>query len=345
VTEQPESRPPGGRKGPCGPSRAGGINIPKTLEKLRAELERQKALQAHVEEVEATARDLKSSVPPARIFVAICGVRTAFQSETIHELWATIRRVTNPPGLVHVCTAAKQPQQGYLAVSRFASAVRAELAYGSELLEKRSADRSLLGLAWHAAALLKLRGHAGLICPAVASASWDCIAAHAGDVRFEMLDDVPRRVTPSRAPTTITSDDIAWLRNHSDAAMVLRNHEHSRRFGLAFSIAYTWNHTQDLRVALANLWFGLDALFGKSNDRPVTAMLVGRISEWLGDTPEKDVLRLYNLRCDAVHGRWLEQAELEPAVRDSASLLARSLTKCIETRTATLPDWHASRHV
>ena len=46
---------------------------------------------------------------------------------------------------------------------------------------------------------------------------------------------------------------LEWVRNNWEVALGLRGTDRSRRFGLGLSLAYTWNHTSDPRVALANL--------------------------------------------------------------------------------------------
>lgn len=113
------------------------------------------------------------------------------------------------------------------------------------------------------------------------------------------------------------------------------------RFGLAFNVAYTWNHTNDPRLAVASIWSGLEALFGIQTDRPVTQRLIERIAAWLAGVSEQDIRDLYNHRCDAVHGRSMEEPEIIDVIRRSADLLRRSLVRCIERDETTLPDWHA----
>ena len=113
----------------------------------------------------------------------------------------------------------------------------------------------------------------------------------------------------------------------------------SRRFGLAFNAAYTWNHTIDSRLAVANIWSALEALFGIQTDRPVTDRLVARIAAWGCGPPKADIRELYDHRCDAVHGRQMQDAEIIDVIRQSANLLRRSLILCIEREQKTLPDW------
>jgi hypothetical protein len=130
------------------------------------------------------------------------------------------------------------------------------------------------------------------------------------------------------------------VNSHFEIALDLRSAENSRRFGLAFNIMYTWNQTSDPRIAITNVWVGLEALFGKSDDRRTSDALAKRISEWLPSTTYNDVRKLYIQRCDAVHGRWLKEDDVGRALKDSDSLLRQALTKCIETSAKTLQDWH-----
>ena len=196
----------------------------------------------------------------------------------------------------------------------------------------------LLDAGWHTAALIKLRGKSTIMCPCFATSSWDAIASiNNNTVTFGMLDDVPRQLRTSSS-VTVDLSDLNWANENWERALELRNADHSRRFGLAFNVSYSWNQTADRRVALANLWCGIEALFGDSSDKPVTDKLVARICSWLGIQDHKTVRDLYDRRCDAVHGRWLED-ELADTLAASERILRDTLVKCIDTNSAPLADW------
>jgi hypothetical protein len=288
---------------------------------------------------EARAKELAQQVPPALLFIAICDVRVDFDSFEVLDGFLSVRKVTNPPGIVHIARAANLKHSDYLSVGRYSSFVQAEIAVGNTEIQKD--EQFLVGIAWHTAALLKLRGYATLFCPSLSSVSWDAVSAVSDNtINFHMLDDVPRQIVFACEETVISVKDVEWVKSHWNTALELRNAESSRRFGLAFNIMYTWNQTSDPRIAIANVWAGLEALFGKRDDRRTTEALARRISEWLPSTTDGEVRNLYTQRCDAVHGRWLNEDEVWRALRESENLLRQALIKCIETNTKTLPDWH-----
>ena len=285
------------------------------------------------------AEELMPLVPKASAFFAICGPDIGFDSMDLRDGFLSIRRVTNPPGVVRVARAANLERSDYLGVSRYSLGVRAEMAVGNEGSEED--EEFLMNMAWHTAALLKLRGHVTLLCPASSTASWDTLGAIPDNsVNFRMLDDVPRQIRLSTADIPLSPEDVRWVDSNFDAAMELRNAENSRRFGLAFNMMYVWNHTYDLRIAIANIWVGPEALFGNRNDRPATEALAQRISDWLPTVSKDRVKALYNQRCNCVHGRWLNEREVYRDLEESELLLREALVKCIETKTKTLPDWH-----
>jgi hypothetical protein len=252
--------------------------------------------------------------------------------------FAAVRKVTNPPGLVHVARAANRNQLDYLGISRYSPQIRAEIAVGiPDICGKTS---FLLGVAWHIAAMLKLKSTPTLFCPAAATTSWDIISAFSDNsVNFYMLDDVPKQIAFKFEKAPVSSETVTWTKKHWKTAFELRNSNNSRRFGLAFNNIYTWNHTIDPRIALANIWVGLEALFGKREDKYTADALARRISEWLPSRTDVDVGELYDQRCDAVHGRFLDEEEVWHAIKNSERLLKLAVIKCIETDTKTLPDW------
>ncbi len=129
--------------------------------------------------------------------------------------------------------------------------------------------------------------------------------------------------------------------------MQIRDFKKSRRFSLAFNIAYTWNYQSDFRMSFASLWVGLETLFGersdmkrtKNDNRSYSQKLSDRIAEWL-EMPNSDRIReLYNLRNDALHGRWIDDTEVKPAIIETETILRKSLILAIERDKKTLPDW------
>lgn len=289
---------------------------------------------------EKRAQELQPLVPHSHLFVGLMGVT---YSEAPFELlpgFLTLRQVTNPPGIIHVCRAADLERADYLAIARYSHGVKVELAVGDRKRDGHSEAGFLHDLAWHAAGLLKLRGHHLLSCPASSTVSWDTVAAiENNSVQFRVLDDVPRQIALRTGQHTITPGELAWVRDHFNRSLRLREVSTSRRFGLAYNIAYSWNHTQEPRIAIGNLWCGLDALFGVKTDRPVTQKLVERIAAWVPGVSEVQVTDLYNHRCDAIHGRIMQDNQLGIALNDTVSLLFLSLTRCVEEGLPTLPDW------
>lgn len=307
----------------------------------RLDLEDVEARVMALKKFEEKAATLKPTIPKAQLYVGMAGIRLKFDQFDIIPEFLKIRRVSNPPGMVHVCAAANLRGSDYLGVARYSTGISAEIVVGQERLGKKNRQAGFLyELAWHTAALIKLRGFQMLVCPVSSTVSWDIIAGTPDhSVVFRMLDDVSRSIIAGMRRYSVAISDLQWITNNWERALELRNASTSRRFGLAFNIAYCWNHTSDLRVALANSWFGLEALFGIEGDHPVTKKLANRISSWIPGTDEANIRRLYDLRCDAIHGRWLPEKEIGGSIRQSYSLLRKALIVAIKRGQSTLPDW------
>ncbi len=311
------------------------------LNSLRERTEKLLALAKPLELAEARAKTIQQQVPTAGLFVGLNGCSLAEDYYDVIPQLLAIRRLTNPPGVVHVCRASNLRDTDYLGVSRHSGSLSAEVVVGgTETQELNQEAGAAHDLAWHFVALLKLQGFDSLCCPASSSVSWDTVAAVKDQsISFRLLDDITRKIVVDGINTTLSQKKIAWAGAHYEEALRLRDHSHSRRFGLAFNIAYTWNHTSDPRTALANVWSALDAMFGDQNDSGVTRSLAKRIASWIPRVASEDVRFLYKHRCDAVHGRWIEIEDLESPLRESIRLLRESLIKCIETSAVPLPDW------
>ena len=301
---------------------------------IKAHIEDISGLLRYFREAEQKAKRLAKTVPNAKFFVAVCGVELEFDTFWLIDGYLSIRKVTNPPGTVHVCRAADLNKTDYFGVSRFSSAVRAELTSGGSECNRK--DHSLLDITWDLAALLKLRGHRTMFCPAFATASWDTVSAVSDNsIVFSLLDDVPLQIGSRHAPK-VSISDAEWAKASLKATFELRE---KRRFGLAMNIMYTWNQTFEPRMAVVTLWCALEALFGDKTDRPVTRRLVDRICSWLPSLSVTEVEESYNLRCDACHGRWLEPKEMAEAIDKADMILRQAIIRCVDTRTVPLPDW------
>jgi hypothetical protein len=292
------------------------------------------------QEQEERARQMSATVPPAAVFVGILGPPLPCDAFSFLEGYGSIRKVTNPPGLVHVCSAADPRRSDYMGVSRYSHALTSEIAFGNtQEFSARRDLQMLLELAWHTVAMLKLRTGAAFVCPAASSCSWDTVAAAPkGTVHFDLLDDVSREVLASPQRRAISVDDLNWVKQHWSIALELRDAQSSGRFGLAFNLMYTWNHVTDPRLAITNLWCGLEALFG-TNEKSLSSKLAARISQWVPSASKQKVRKLYGIRCNAVHGARLDNAQVANAAEETEDVLRKALIRCIETNSKTLPDW------
>lgn len=291
-----------------------------------------------IQEAADRAKDLTAFIPKGNLYIGISGIELDFDYYQIRD-YLSIRKVINPPGVVHVCSAGCS-NSDYFGVGRYSSSIKAELIIGEKGIDLGEYKKTFFELAWHFVALIKLQGFTSLFCPVAATSSWDIIAAISDkSVSFFMLDDVPKQLIYSGSLFKVTTKDVEWIINNWEKALNLRDREVSRRFGLAFNIAYTWNQTNDFRIAIANLWCGIEALFGCQSDNKVTDSLAERISDWLPAISKTSVKKLYKQRCDAVHGRNMDEAKIRKAIINSEYILRSSLIKSIENTKATLPDW------
>jgi hypothetical protein len=308
------------------------------------EIEKIKSQLSWIEKAESEAKRLSAQIPDGQLYIGIVGIDLKFNSCTFINGLATLRKVTNPPGFVFICSAANLNFTEYLGVSRYSSNIQAELVVDCKNIFKTQESEFVLNIAWSILSLLKLRSQSNLLCPIYANKSWDTIASiKDNSVIFGILDDIPKRIAhPSLSK--VTKEDIAWVQKNLSDSLALRNREIGKRFSLAYNIFYEWNHTSNPRIALANLWCGLEALYGKQNDRPVTEKLLNRLCEWIGYTDRNYVRLLYKSRCDAVHGRVLSQEELLKMIFDSEKLLKDSLIRCVEVVQQPLQDWVCSNH-
>ena len=292
-------------------------------------------------EREEKARELFSKIPPAKLFVGVLGVNVKFDIFTIIDEFIAIRKISNPPGIIHICRASNLSKSNYLSVSRYSHLIKAEITLGcSSLNEDKMNYKSLLDCAWHFAVLLKLKGCDSIFCPFAASSSWDIISSISDNsVIFYELDTPSRQIITPSVIKNIKLEDLNWIKSNWFSAYELRDKNISNRFGLALKYMYIWNHTQDPRIAILNLWVGLEALFGVRSDRKVKEALAQRISDWVLSVSKDKVKHLYERRCDAVHGRQINEEDFIKYIKETEKLLRLSLLKCIEEKRRTIDDW------
>lgn len=273
-----------------------------------------------------------------RIYAGLCGVDLAFDQFEILPGLAVMRQVADSPTVVQVFQAADLEKGDWLDAGRFSGGVGAEVAIEDQGSDDEEVDRVfLLGVARHLVSLLKLRGHGSLFCPVCSAVPWGSVGGFSDNqVRFQLLDDVPRQSALLGDNTVVTVDDVRWVRDLWGAALDVLGH--SRRLRLALDVACTWNFTDDLRIGVANLWFGLEALFSAEDEvfgAPGTAEI---IKSWLPAMDLSEARDLVDGRADVVRGGDLTERDLWDIAVRSDQCLRLAIVKCLETGSTPLPD-------
>jgi len=216
-----------------------------------------------------------------------------------------------------------------------------------------------LSRAWLASALIKLRGFNAHLPLACSSYSWNVIAGHQKRTKGIFEEELeekgvesavysPRRalpqfiggpcdvhtslLVPENVKTILTKEDADWINDNYEKFNYLAGK--SERFRFALEAAVVWQYASGPRVAIAQLWSGIEALFG------INYELVYRISLQIASLLEErgiarkekfdKVKKLYEVRSKAVHGEELSFEKLHKAMLESFDILSKLLLVNIE---------------
>jgi len=215
-----------------------------------------------------------------------------------------------------------------------------------------------LNRAWLATALLKLKGYNAHLPLACSSYSWDVVAGHQERLRqiykeakekgIEPDDYSPKRdlppfkgnllelhtkfIIPYNTKKQLTKEDASWIRDNYNTFNTLA--AESESFRLALTTAVDWQYSSNPRVAIAQLWSGIEAVFSISSE------LVYRISLRIASLLEPrgvarqarfaQVRKLYGVRSKAVHGEELSDVRLTKAMLESFDILSKLLLLNVE---------------
>lgn len=211
-----------------------------------------------------------------------------------------------------------------------------------------------LNRAWLASALLKLKGYNAHLPLACSSYSWDLVAGHQertkwifkeelkekgiesavhsprGDLppfKGQLLELHTKFFVPGNAKRKLVKEDASWIRDNYEKFNSLAAESKSFRFAL--TAAVDWQYSSDPRVAIAQLWSGIEAVFGISSE------LVYRISLLIASLLEprgvarrnkfNQVRKLYGVRSKAVHGEEVSDEKLTKAMLESFDILSKLL--------------------
>jgi len=216
-----------------------------------------------------------------------------------------------------------------------------------------------LGRAWLASALIKLKGFNAHLPLACSSYSWNVIAGHQKRTKgifeeeleekgVESAVNSPRRalppfkggpldvhtslLVPENVKTILTNEDADWINDNYEKFNYLAGKSEGFRFAL--EAAVEWQYASGPRVAIAQLWSGIEALFG------INSELAYRISLHIASLLEErgiarrekfdKVRKLYVVRSKAVHGEELSFEKLHKATLESFDILSKLLLVNIE---------------
>lgn len=216
-----------------------------------------------------------------------------------------------------------------------------------------------LNRAWLASALLKLKGYNAHLPLACSSYSWNVVAGHQERTKWIFEEELkekgvasainsPRRdlppfkgqllelrtkfLVPDNAKTTLVKEDAYWIRNNYETFNSLAAESESFRFALAAAV--NWQYPSEPRIAIAQLWSGIEAVFGISSELVYRiSLLIASLLEPRGVARQArfaQVRKLYGVRSKAVHGEEVSDEKLTKTMFESFDILSKLLLLNIE---------------
>lgn len=215
-----------------------------------------------------------------------------------------------------------------------------------------------LNRAWLATALLKLKGYNAHLPLACSSYSWDVVAGHQERLRqiykeakekgiepdkYSPKRDLPtfkgnllelhtKFMIPYNTKKKLSEEDASWIRDNYNTFNTLA--AESENFRLALTVVVDWQYSSNPRIAIAQLWSGIEAVCGISSELVYRiSLLIASLLEPRGvvrQTRFNQVKKLYGTRSKAVHGKELSDGKLTKAMLESFDILSRLLLVNVE---------------
>lgn len=244
------------------------------------------------------------------------------------ESMFAITPVTNVPDLGSLARALDPECRAMFShLSHLSHRVDHELYVAKRIAET---PQGALNLAYELISLLRLKTNCLINGITFSNTPWDQVAAHAGDVFIQPLEDPRPPLWASQS--NITQDDLHWSAERLIRDFDLREHPSYR---LAYESAADAPFLKDARTAVARIWSGIESLFDVQNELSFRLSMYAAafISDDIGEriAIQAKFKRLYALRSKAVHGAKMEDAKLREMLSSSWSLLRDLLLACIRT--------------
>jgi hypothetical protein len=263
-------------------------------------------------------------------YFALLGLSTAVPEFEISP-GLKLKAVVEPPGEVELAGALRDSHL-FGAIGRYSHAIRYELLVVSpgELYEH---PQAVFNLAYWAISALRVRSMAEILVPVAADHSWSCIAGISDRTcvaRF--IEDMPCAQRLEEV-VEVNLEHLDWVRHYLDDFDRMGS---SPKFRLAVHSYCNHHQTTDLRMMVATLWSGIEALFGIQQElRFRLAAMIAAVLEPRGETRRetyRKVKCMYDLRSKAVHGSEMSDSALRSHILETRRLLSRLICAFTEAK-------------
>lgn len=277
-------------------------------------------------------------------YILLCNLDS---EQSVLELGSgvSIRNLDDSISIFDLAAAGAVGFREWAMLEPYASACVSEIEAAQDAAVKPGYDT--LNRAWLASALLKLKGYNAHLPLACSAYSWNMIAGHQKRTisstedstkpvmppfKGQLLELHTKFLIPHNAKTKLREEDAFWIRNNFEKFNSMA--AESERFRFALTVAVDWQYSTDLRVAIAHLWSGIEAVFGISSELVYRiALLVASLLEPRGLARQakfEQVRKLYGVRSKAVHGAELSDDKLTKAMVESFDILSKLLLLNVE---------------
>jgi hypothetical protein len=243
--------------------------------------------------------------------------------------FGVLRPVPDPPGEIELARALRD-KAGFSAIGRYTPLITCELSCG---LGEPGGENATLTVAWWFLSMVRVRSRVDFLVPAVSNYSWSAIAGIEDDsCRITLLEDIPlaRKFDTS---SIVTLEHLQWATDNFEAMAKLGN---VPKFRLALDCLTTHHHEASVRMAIASIWSGIEAILGFQSElrfriaATIASFLYPRSPQRLEQY--KAIKKLYDFRSRVVHGGPVDAAFLKAHLLSARQLLADMLCKIVELR-------------